>query len=185
MQFLPVELVEFAPAESPQKMAIEPAVERSQVADRPATPSSVSTKRIPTRATPEKEQRVLKELIHESTSGASEVNTVGSAVTPSQVQTGEPKYEHPAVEAEPSEQVKPEIPDELKSTEYRSYVRVRVEIAADGSATAALKTSSGNAEIDRRVLEALSKWKWKPALLDGRAIASVRYFKFEFEVAAF
>jgi TonB family protein len=88
----------------------------------------------------------------------------------------------PTRDAEPAGQVKPEIPDELKQGEYKSFVRVKVEIEADGSATPILRTSSGNAEIDRRVLEALRRWRWKPALRDGEPVKSTLLFKFEFEV---
>jgi protein TonB len=88
----------------------------------------------------------------------------------------------PTRDAEPAGQVKPEIPDELKQGEYKSFVRVRVEIEADGSATPILRTSSGNAEIDRRVLDALRRWRWKPALRDGEPVKSTLLFKFEFEV---
>ncbi len=40
----------------------------------------------------------------------------------------------------------PEIPDELKRQEYKSFVRVKVQIAADGAFTVVLRTSSGNQE---------------------------------------
>ena len=87
-----------------------------------------------------------------------------------------------AIEAQPLVQVKPEIPEELKSSEYSSSVKVKVEIDADGSARSTLRTSSGNIEVDRRVLEALERWIWKSAEVGGRPVASVRYFRFEFSV---
>lgn len=61
-------------------------------------------------------------------------------------------------------------------------MRVVVEIEADGSFEISLRTSSGNTEVDQRVLEALKKWTWKPALKNGQAVASTQRFKFEFEV---
>jgi TonB family protein len=88
----------------------------------------------------------------------------------------------PSREAEPTSQVKPEIPDDLKKGEYRSFVRVKVEINEDGSFTPVLRTSSGNPEIDRRVLESLKRWRWKPALKDGEPVRSTELFKFEFLV---
>lgn len=88
----------------------------------------------------------------------------------------------PSVEAQPFEQIKPQIPENLRTSEYKSYVRVKVEIGADGTSVPTLKTSSGNIEIDDRVISALKKWRWRPALVDGRAVSSIRYFKFEFEV---
>lgn len=88
----------------------------------------------------------------------------------------------PTREAQPDNQAQPEIPDELKHSNFKSFVRVKVEIDADGSFTPILRTSSGNTEIDNRVLEALKRWRWKPALKDGMPVKSVQLFKFEFEV---
>jgi protein TonB len=94
-----------------------------------------------------------------------------------------PKRKGPSREAEATDEVKPEIPDSLKQQGgYKSFVRVRVVIEPDGTATTVLRTSSGNPDIDSRVLEALKKWKWKPALKDGVAVQSTQLFKFEFEV---
>ena len=93
-----------------------------------------------------------------------------------------PKPSGPTREAEPSRQVQPTIPEALRQGAFKSFVRVVVEIEADGSFEVSLRTSSGNAEIDQRVLEALRKWTWKPALKSGQAIASTQRFKFEFEV---
>ena len=84
--------------------------------------------------------------------------------------------------AEPTRQVKPDIPDELRSGAFKTSVRVRVEISAAGRPTPSLRGSSGNAEIDGRVLAALRRWKWKPALEDGQPVASSRSFRFDFEV---
>lgn len=88
----------------------------------------------------------------------------------------------PTQEAEPVNQVKPEIPDDLKQDSFKTFVRVKVDIEANGRFTVTLRTSSGNAEIDRRVLGALNRWKWKPALQNGRPVQSTQRFKFEFEV---
>jgi protein TonB len=78
--------------------------------------------------------------------------------------------------------VDPEIPDALKKSEFRSFVRVRVDIEPDGSFTPMIRSGSGNPEVDRRVLEALRKWRWKPAVREGVSVRSTQLFKFEFEV---
>jgi TonB family protein len=93
-----------------------------------------------------------------------------------------PKAKGPTQDAQPDHTVQPEIPDELKSEQFKSFVRVRVEIAADGSFQVILRTSSGNQEVDKRVLEALKKWTWKPALKDGDPVDSIQLFKFQFQV---
>ena len=77
---------------------------------------------------------------------------------------------------------KPQIPDELRGGEWKTSVRVRVEIGADGSSSPSLRGSSGNGEIDSRVLAALRRWRWKPALKDGEPVSSSQNFRFNFEV---
>ncbi len=85
-------------------------------------------------------------------------------------------------EPDPDSQVKPEIPDDLKHGDYKSFVRVKVEVEADGTFTATIYKSSGNPDIDDRVMKALEKWKWKPALRNGVPVKSTQRFKFEFLV---
>jgi len=93
------------------------------------------------------------------------------------------KPKGPTREAEPTDEVKPEIPDSLKQQGgYKSFVRVKVVVDPDGNAMPILRTSSGNPDIDARVLDALKQWKWKPALKNGVAVESTQLFKFEFEV---
>ena len=93
-----------------------------------------------------------------------------------------PAPKEPTQEAEAVFTVQLEIPDELKQREFKSFVRVKVHVAADGTFSVTLRTSSGNPEIDRRVLSALNRWKWKPELKDGVAVESTQLFRFEFEV---
>ena len=92
------------------------------------------------------------------------------------------QFTTPSVEAQPTNQIDPEIPFELRSQDFKSYVRVKVVVNIDGSSEPSLKTSSGNLQIDAAVEKALMKWKWQPAAFDGTPVRSVRYFKFEFEV---
>ena len=111
-------------------------------------------------------------------------------ITPAQqpVQQPEPKPAPPPPPAGPTQdaesvnQVLPDIPDDLKQDDFKSSVRVKVEINADGSFIPTLRTSSGNDQIDQIVLEALKKWKWKPALRDGQPVDSIQLFRFDFEV---
>ncbi len=85
-------------------------------------------------------------------------------------------------EAEPGAMIQPELPDSIRTDSYKSFVRVKVEISEDGSFEVVLRTSSGNPEIDKRVLDALKKWRWKPAMKNGEPVKSTKLFKFEFEV---
>jgi len=62
----------------------------------------------------------------------------------------------PTEEAQSSNEIYPDIPDELKTDDYKSYVHVKVDIAANGTYAVQLVTSSGNEDIDQRVLAARS-----------------------------
>lgn len=88
----------------------------------------------------------------------------------------------PTRDAEPASQVLPDIPDDLKQDDFKSSVRVKVDISPDGTFVPTLRSSSGNDQIDAIVLEALKKWKWKPALRDGQSVESIQLFRFDFEV---
>lgn len=85
-------------------------------------------------------------------------------------------------DAEATRQAQPDIPDELRQEQFKSYVRARVVVHADGSFDASLRGSSGNSQIDDLALSALKRWKWKPALKDGEPFESTQYFRFDFEV---
>jgi TonB family protein len=93
-----------------------------------------------------------------------------------------PQPSGPTQDAQPSHQTLPDIPSDLTDTDYSSSVQVKVEVAADGSFHVSLLTSSGNMEVDQRVLEALKKWQWKPALQDGQPVGSAQRFRFNFQV---
>jgi TonB family protein len=85
--------------------------------------------------------------------------------------------------AQPVVKPYPDIPDELKSDDYSSYVRVLVSISAAGDTKkVTLVTSSGTVDIDQRVISAMMQWKWKPALENGKPVDSVEHYRFNFEV---
>ena len=89
----------------------------------------------------------------------------------------------PTQDAQAVYRVMPEIPDDLMQDDYQSSVRVTVQIDAAGKITSVtLRSFSGNAEVDQRVIDALKRWRWKPELQDGKPVASTQRFRFEFEV---
>jgi TonB family protein len=93
-----------------------------------------------------------------------------------------PKPKGATREAQPDHQESVEIPDSLKSQSFKSFVRVRINVSADGSFTVTLRTSSGNPDVDKLVTDTLKKWTWKPALKDGDSVDSVQQFRFNFSV---
>lgn len=84
--------------------------------------------------------------------------------------------------AESERQELPRLPDALRESGYRSFVRVRVEVAAAGDFSVTILTSSGNPDIDLRVLDALRRWEWKPALKNGVPVTSTEVLRFDFDV---
>ena len=107
---------------------------------------------------------------------------VGTPPPPPPPPPSPPKPKGPTSEASPSHQEDVQIPDSLKSQGFKSFVRVMVNIAADGSFTVTLRTSSGNTDVDKLVLATLNRWKWKPALKDGDPVDSVQRFRFNFSI---
>ena len=102
--------------------------------------------------------------------------------TPRPEPTATPRPRGATREARATRTVQPSLPEGVKNGDFKTSVSVRVEIAADGSSSPSLRGSSGNAEIDERVLAALRRWRWKPALRDGEAVSSTQRFRFDFEV---
>ncbi|HET6383252.1 MAG TPA: energy transducer TonB [Armatimonadota bacterium] len=107
---------------------------------------------------------------------------IGPVTAPHPPPPAPPAAAGPTQEAQPVDEVKPTIPEDVETTDFHSSVRVKVTVRADGSFTPTLLTTSGNAEIDQRVREALKQWKWKPALKDGVPVSSSAYFLFNFLV---
>ena len=78
--------------------------------------------------------------------------------------------------------IPPELPDSLRQSASRTFVRVRFTIGTDGSSQVTIRTSSGNPDLDQRVVTALSKWKWNPRTENGDPVESEQLYKFEFDV---
>jgi protein TonB len=76
----------------------------------------------------------------------------------------------------------PTIPSEQSEEAFKSYCVARFFIDPEGKATVKLLTKSGSHEIDDITLATLRRWKFKPAMLDGKPVESTRRIKVEFEV---
>lgn len=76
----------------------------------------------------------------------------------------------------------PQIPSELKEDCMKSSCVARFEINADGKSSVKIVSSSGSEQVDDAALDTLRRWKFKPATLDGKPIASSRRIRVEFEI---
>lgn len=76
----------------------------------------------------------------------------------------------------------PQLSDEMRHECFKSCCIARFMIAADGATKVRLVSSSGSDEIDDITLQTLRRWKFKPAMLDGKPVPSTRRIKVEFQV---
>jgi protein TonB len=76
----------------------------------------------------------------------------------------------------------PEIPAELSEECHKSCCMARFCITHEGKHQVSLVSSSGSDEVDEIALRTLRRWKFKPAMLNGKPVQSVRKIKVEFEV---
>lgn len=88
----------------------------------------------------------------------------------------------PSRRAEAQNLALPDLPDDAASRTFARVVRVQARIALDGSATVAIVRGSGDEEIDDRVLAALKRWRWSPALKEGQPLASEQQFEYDLMV---
>ncbi len=65
----------------------------------------------------------------------------------------------------------PKYPPQMKSEGVDGVVAVRVHISADGSVAECTVAKSNRAEFDQAALDAVQKWKFKPATKDGAPVA--------------
>ena len=76
----------------------------------------------------------------------------------------------------------PEIPDELRHRDLSVVAMARFRVAADGSATVTLVQATADPRLNAALMSALQKWRFFPAMDDGRPIASTIDIRVPIEV---
>jgi protein TonB len=66
----------------------------------------------------------------------------------------------------------PQVPEELRRGNLDLVAIARFRVAANGTATVELVQPTPNAELNRSLLETLKRWRFFPAMQDGKAVAS-------------
>lgn len=74
------------------------------------------------------------------------------------------------------------MPDDLRRNGGKTFVRVEIQVGADGRTTIQLLTSSGSSDFDQQIQARLADWQWEPAVVNGQPVASKQRYKLEFEV---
>jgi periplasmic protein TonB len=76
------------------------------------------------------------------------------------------------VAPEPIKMDRPEFPPKFKNKSAKEEIMVGFFVETDGSVKEASITSSSDSRLDRSALSAVKKWRFKPALKDGRPVRS-------------
>jgi len=66
----------------------------------------------------------------------------------------------------------PEIPEELRRENLDAVAVARFRVAADGSAQVALVRATNDTRLNQALLVALTRWRFFPAMEEGRPVAS-------------
>lgn len=84
---------------------------------------------------------------------------------------------------QPIARTQPDYPPQAFRNHEEGTVLVRVDVDANGTATNAdVVKRSGSRDLDRAAMDAVRKWQFKPALKDGKAIASTVQVPVEFKL---
>jgi periplasmic protein TonB len=85
---------------------------------------------------------------------------------------------------QPIERVAPKYPADALRSNQTGTVVVRVEVGADGEPTdVSVARSSRSRSLDRAAMQAVRRWKFRPAQQDGRAVAATVEVPVEFSLA--
>ncbi len=76
----------------------------------------------------------------------------------------------------------PQIPDDLREGAFNSAALARFHIAVDGSATVELAKPTQNPRLNRILLDSLRKWRFIPAIKNGKPVASTEDIIIKIEV---
>ncbi len=76
----------------------------------------------------------------------------------------------------------PQIPDDLREGAFNSAALARFHIAIDGSVTVELVKPTPNPRLNRILMNSLNKWRFIPAIKNGKAVASTEEIVVKIEV---
>ncbi|HTF32886.1 MAG TPA: TonB family protein [Myxococcota bacterium] len=66
----------------------------------------------------------------------------------------------------------PDLPEDLRHQKIEVVAVARFEVAADGSSVVELVQPTDNPALNRNLIEALRRWRFFPAIEEGRPVAS-------------
>jgi len=126
----------------------------------------------------------MPEATPEATTQPIVKTTPAPEATPAPIATPMPQPKPPVfTEAAPIDEIKPTIPDSLRSDAIDATVIAEFQVGADGVPTGVRITqSSGNSDLDDLALKTARQWRFKPATREGQAVESTVRLHIEFQV---
>jgi len=76
----------------------------------------------------------------------------------------------------------PQIPDDLRRHRIDAVAVVVFQVAADGSATVELREATDDPRLNQVLLDGFRRWRFFPALAQGRPVASTLELRVPIEV---
>lgn len=76
----------------------------------------------------------------------------------------------------------PQIPDDLREQAFSSTALARFHVAADGSAEVELARPTPDPRLNRLLLDSLKKWRFMPAIKNGKPVATTEEIVVKIEV---
>jgi protein TonB len=76
----------------------------------------------------------------------------------------------------------PQIPDDLREEAFSLTALARFHVAIDGSAKVELARPTPNPRLNHILLESLMKWRFMPAIKDGKPVATTEEIVIKVEV---
>ncbi|MEX3789128.1 TonB family protein [Paraburkholderia sp. BR14374] len=77
----------------------------------------------------------------------------------------------------------PSLPDDLREQAYQTTATARFTIHADGSVDVELVRATPNPRLNQLLLDTLRRWRFFPALRDGRPVESTQDVRVHFNVS--
>ncbi|WP_244196063.1 energy transducer TonB [Paraburkholderia susongensis] len=77
----------------------------------------------------------------------------------------------------------PALPDDLREQAYQTVATARFTIHVDGSVDVELIKATPNPRLNQLLLETLRRWRFFPALRDGRPVESTQDVRVHFNVS--
>ena len=162
-------LVPTPSAPEPQAVAT-PSVDPPAPPSQPVVPSAVvESPTAPTNAQP---SSGAAESGKSSSTRTSPSDRTMIAAVPPQGSTGGAGLGSGRVGARAIFQPLPQIPDDLRREALDVVAVARFRVEPNGAATVELVQPTPNLELNRALLETLKRWRFFPAMQDGRAVAS-------------